>query len=204
MITKIKDKLRNVYNKNNRKKLNNKDFSVIASNCNGAFILHDLGLRFNSPFVNLWMKPDDFIKFLSKIEYYLSCDMSFVSEEGIDYPVGVLGDVRIYFQHYKTEKEAKEKWTTRSKRINFDNLFIMFTDRDGCTYENLRDFDKLPYKNKVVFTNKPYKEFKSAFYLKGFEKEKSVGMCYKYKSRFSIKKHYDDFNYVEWFNKGNN
>ena len=32
----------NTINKHKRKRLKNKDFSVIASNCNGAFILHDL------------------------------------------------------------------------------------------------------------------------------------------------------------------
>ena len=194
--------MRDMYNKKNRSKLKNTDISVISSNCNGGFILHDLGLKFNSPFINLWVKPDDFVKFLSNIHYYLECDMSFVEEPNIDYPIGVLDDVRIYFQHYKTPEEAKNKWIERSKRINFDNLFILFTDRDDCTYQTLSDFDALPYENKVVFTNKPYPEFKSAYYIKGFESEKSVGMCFEYKNCFSVKKYYDDFDYVDWFNKG--
>ena len=32
---------------------------------------HELGLRFNSPTVNLWFTPKEFIKFLSQLEYYL-------------------------------------------------------------------------------------------------------------------------------------
>ena len=143
-IGKVKQFIRIIYNKIIVKKLKNKDFSIIASNCNGTFLLHDLGLRFNSPFVNLWMKPDDFIRFLSKINHYLSCEMTFVEEADISYPIGLLDDVRIYFQHYSTKEVAKEKWVERSNRINFNNLFIMFTDRDGCTYQNLRDFDALP------------------------------------------------------------
>lgn len=201
-ITKIKLYLRKVYCKTIVRKLENNDFSIIASNCNGAFILHDLGIRFNSPFVNLWMKPDDFIRFLSNINHYLSCEMMFVEEPDISYPIGLLDDVRIYFQHYLTKETAKEKWNERVKRINFNNLFIMFTDRDGCSYQNLCEFEALPYKNKVVFTHVPYPEFKSAYYLKGWENETSVGMCFEYKSFFSIRKYYDDFNYIEWFNKG--
>lgn len=201
-MEKIKDKLRKKYNKTNMEKLKNNDFSIIASNCNGAFILHDLGIRFNSPFVNLWLKPDDFIKFLSNIHYYLSCEMFFVNESGISYPIGILDDISIYFQHYSTPEEAKKKWIERSQRINFNNLFILFTDRDGCTYQNLSDFEALPYKNKVVFTHLPYPEFKSAYYIKGFEKKDCVGMCFKYKSIFSLKKYYDDFDYVDWFNQG--
>lgn len=200
-MKKVKNLIRkHAVNKANIEKLNNKDISIIASNCIGGFILHDLELKFHSPFINLWMKPDDFIKFLTNMHYYLSCDMSFVEESEIDYPIGVLDDVRIYFQHYATADEAKEKWLERKQRINYDNLFIMFTDRDGCTYQNLVEFDALPYKNKVVFTHVPYPEIKSAYYLKGFEKETSVGMCFKYKSLFSIKRYYDDFDYVSWFN----
>ena len=124
--------LRKIYNKNIASRLNNNDFSIIASNCNGTFLLHDLGMKFNSPFVNLWMKPDDFIKFLQNIQYYLECELSFVEVPDISYAVGLLDDVRIYFQHYSTKDDAKRKWVARSNRINFNNLFIMFTDRDGC------------------------------------------------------------------------
>ena len=38
-------------------------------------ILHDLGLRFNSPFVNLWISPSDFIKMLGRLNYYMSCEL---------------------------------------------------------------------------------------------------------------------------------
>lgn len=201
-MQKLVNELRKIYKKINILRLKNKDFSIIASNCNGAFILHDLGLRFNSPFVNLWIKPDDFIKFLKNIHHYLECELSFTEEENISYPIGILDDIRIYFCHHSTKEDARNKWIERSKRINFDNLFIMFTDRDSCSYQNLCDFDALPFKNKVVFTHIPYKEIKSAYYLKGWESESSVGMCFKYKKEHSIKKHYNDFDYVTWFNHG--
>lgn len=35
----------------------------------GAFICHDLGFQFRTPFVNLWLKLRDFIKYLENIEY---------------------------------------------------------------------------------------------------------------------------------------
>lgn len=198
----IRKILRKMYVWNYAKQLKNKDFSLIASNCNGTFILHDLGIRFNSPFVNLWMKPNDFIRFLQNMQYYLECELSFTEEPNITYPVGVLDDVRIYFQHYSTKENAKRKWIERTNRINKDNLFILFTDRDGCTYQNLCDFDALPYKNKVVFTHVPYPELHSAYYLQGWESETSVGLCFAYKSRLSLKRYYDDFDYVDWINHG--
>lgn len=198
---KINDILRKRINKINRRKLKNNDFSLIASNCNGGFILHDLGMRFNSPFINLWLKPKDFIKFLQNIKHYLNCELTFVKEVGVDHPIGALDDIKIYFTHYKTEEEAKSKWIERSKRINYNNLFIIFTDRDGCTYQDLCDFDNLPYENKIVFTHLPYPELKSSFYIKGWEKENSVGSCYKFKNKFTGKKYYDEFDYISWFNQ---
>ena len=183
-----------------RKRLKNKDISLIASNCNGAFILHDLGVRFNSPFVNLWIKPKDYIKLLKHFDKYMTAELSETYEAGISYPIGKLDDVSIYFQHYDTFEQAKEKWDERKKRINKNNLFVLFTDRDGCTYEDLVEFDSLPY-NKIVFTNKLNSEIKSAFYIKGFENLESVGCCYEYMSDKRIK-YYDQFDYVVWFNKG--
>lgn len=61
-MSKINIFLRKRINTKNRERLDNKDFSLLSSNCLGGFILHDLGLRFNSPFINLWLKPGDFIK----------------------------------------------------------------------------------------------------------------------------------------------
>lgn len=198
----IRECVRRLYNKIIAKRLKNKDFSLIASNCNGAVLLHDLGLKYNSPFVDLRMIPDEFIRFLSDIHHYLSCELIFIEEPDISYPIGLLDDVRLYFQHYPTKELAKEKWEERVQRINFDNLFVMFTDRDGCTYENLCEFEALPYKNKVVFTHKPYPEFPSACYIRGWESNGAVGVCFEYRSLYSIKKYYDDFDYIRWFNNG--
>lgn len=163
-------------------------------------ILHDLGLRFNSPFVNLWISPSDFIKMLGRLNYYMSCELVFEERNEMPYPVGLVDDIHIYFQHYKSEAEAKYMWDKRKKRINYNDLFVLFTDRDGCTSQNLIDFDSLPFKNKVCFVNKPAPSIKSAVYIRGFENETSVGRCMDYKSKFSCKKYYDDFNYVKWFN----
>ena len=195
-------RLREKINQKNREKLKNENFSVISSNCNGAFILHDLGQRFNSPTVNLFLYPKDFIKLLKNLKYYMSLDLNFVKEDGIYYPIGNLDGIKIYFMHYKTEEEAKQKWDSRKARINYDNIFVLMTDRDGCTYEDIKEFDKLPYKNKVILTHIEYPEFKSAFYIKGYEKENQLGHIYEFLDDNVGEKHYDEFDYVEWFNNG--
>lgn len=32
-----------------KKRLRNRDISILCNNCTGGFVLHDLGIRFNSP-----------------------------------------------------------------------------------------------------------------------------------------------------------
>lgn len=129
-------------------------------------MLHDLGLQFRSPFVNLYLSPSDFIAYLSDISHYQTLPLQFVENSGKPYPVGKLGDLTIHFMHYHSEQEAAEKWQERSKRIDFDNLFVILIERDGCDYQDLQAFDQLPFANKIVFTHKPYPELSSAFISK--------------------------------------
>lgn len=145
MLVKLKTLFRTAYNFFNRIRLKNTDVTLIASNCNGCCILHDLGLKFNSPFVNLWIEPSDFIKLCENLKDYLQYDLVFITpaEKEITYPVALLKDIKLYFQHYSSEEEAALAWNRRKGRINFDNLYFLFTDRDGCTKQNLLDFDQL-------------------------------------------------------------
>lgn len=189
-----------------RKKLKNTDISIIASNCNGGVVSSDLGLRFNSPFVNLFLKADDFVKMLDDLKGYMEEDLCFIQEVDsiygqTSYPTAYLKDVKIYFMHYKSSEEALEAWNRRKMRINWDNLYVVFTDRSGCTQEILEMFDKLPYKNKVVFTHVPHPEIRSSFYVKGYEKEEKVGILSEYQNgKYSYRRQLDQFDFVNWFN----
>ena len=80
----------------------------------------------------------------------------------------------------------------------------MSTERDMCTYENLKNFDKLPYSNKVIFTKKKYHEIKSSFYIKDFEDKKEVGVLFKYRNKILMKRYYEDFDFIKWFNSNLN
>lgn len=194
--------LRRVIDGRNRRKLKNKDFSLFSSNCNGACICHDLGLRFRSPFVNLWLTAEDFVKLLEAPRDYLQAPLEFLEQRELSYPVARLRDITVYFEHYASEQEAREQWQRRAERVNWDDLFVLMTDRDGCTPELLRRFDALPYKNKAVFTHVPYPDIPSAVYIPGFEKNECVGVCSEFKNGYSGKKWYDAFDYVKWFNRG--
>lgn len=184
-----------------RIRLKNKNMTVLSSNCNGAYMLHDVGCPFNSPTVNMFFLPDDFLKFVSNPQEYLLAELLEIQKEGISYPVGQLEDILLFFMHYNSFDEAKEAWDRRCKRVDLKNVYIVMTDKNGCTYEHIKKFEELPYKNKVIFTHREYPEFSSAYYITGFEKENEVGILSDWKPQFLKRRWLDEFDYVRFFNK---
>ena len=76
------------------------------------------------------------------------------------YPVGILSNgentIEIFFLHYHSEQEAREKWERRIQRINWDKVLVKFNDQNGCTEKEVDKFMKLPYRNKLFFTCKEW------------------------------------------------
>jgi len=176
--------------------------TIITSNCIGGYISHYLNLRFMSPTVNLFIVPSDYVKMLKDFDKFFDPNAPItqaVTEK--PYPVGDIYGCKIYFMHYKSFESAVNKWRERCSRINKENLYIMMTDRDGCTLEDLKAFDGLPYDNKVVFTCQEHKDILSSFYIRGFEKRESVGHLHSVMS-ITGKRYIDQFDYVEFLNRG--
>lgn len=158
------------------KELAGLDFSIFCNNCLGGVFLHDIGRQFCSPTVNLAFDGEEFIKFLESPQYYLDGDFTFIEYEDITYPVAMLNDIEIRFVHYKTPEECVQKWRDRSKRIFWDNLFIIATDNDGLGRSDLLErFDHLPFKNKIMFTAQELPQYSWAITVP------------EYKGRFQVK-----------------
>lgn len=188
-----------------RKRLHSTELSIISSNCVGALCSHDLHLPFLSPTVNLVIRPKDFIKMVSNLEYYMGLDVQMSDDEkGEGWHYGYVDDIPIRFMHIKYEDEPREKWNARRKRVNMDNVVVMMTEKDGCTYDDLVAFDKLPYKRKVVFTAKEYPEIKSAFYLKNCVDANTgeVGYLFDYPNRWSLDRYFEQLDIVQLLNTG--
>lgn len=174
-----------------RKLLKNTDFTIISNNCWGGMTYEAYNLQKQSPTVGLFFMASDYIKFVSNLHEYLKMDLRFinVSEskwkdskeiKDITYPIGKLGDVEIFFMHYKDESEALSKWTRRIKRINWNKLLIKFNDQNGCTRDDVEAFIKLPYKNKIFFTSHDWKGINddSIIRIRQFPKKESIMTSY--------------------------
>ena len=132
-----------------RKRLKNKDFTLICSNCIGGIIYHRLGLQFRSPTINLWMGQRDCIKLVAQLDRYRAQQLRFV-ETGADHPVAMLDDIMLHFNHSKHAAEAAAQWYRRMERIRTDNLFLILYDREGLTDRELLQLEQLPCKAYVV------------------------------------------------------
>lgn len=183
-----------------KNKLNSIDFSIISNNCFAGIVYQHFNLQYNTPTVGLYFYPDEYIKFCKKFDYYIGQKLTFIKASNSKYfddlkknhyenvIVGMLDDVEIVFLHYKTEREAKDKWERGVHRLS-KNIIFKFNDQNGATYENLRDFDALPYKNKIMFTARNYPEFTSNVF------------CKKYKSASFIKEdYYSVYKYINLVN----
>ncbi|MGM9535383.1 MAG: DUF1919 domain-containing protein [Intestinibacter sp.] len=186
-----------IYEKKLRKKLKNQDFSIICSNCIGGIIYHRLGKEFLSPTINLWLHQDDFLKFVLNLKEYISKDLIFVESE-YDYPVGLLDDIKIYFNHSKTEEEARLNWDKRKKRINYDNLFIIMYDRDEITKEDIKKLENVDCKNKIVLSDKEYPDIDYVLTIQ--HNNKVNGQQYLDKDILDKRTFEKHFDFVKWLN----
>lgn len=139
--------------------------SIISNNCAGGLLYKHFGCRFQSPTINLQMSPEDYLLFCERLAHYCSLDItevfpSLVMEKfralggkTIGFPVGRLGDLTLFFQHYDSFQQAVCKWGERKNRIDPDRLFFVFVDTN-CTPEMIHRFFELPYRNKLFLTSR--------------------------------------------------
>ncbi len=148
-----------------RKKLNHTDFTIISNNCWGGFIYQMFGLKYNTPTIGLFIMERDYVKFLANLKYYCSIELKFILPEhskyykkigDVNYPIGKLNDIEVFFMHYKTREEALEKWTRRCKRINYNRMLFKMSQRNDCDDDTIRDFININHQNKICFTQAQY------------------------------------------------
>lgn len=140
--------------------------SIISNNCAGGAILHELGMEFKTPTINLQILPEQYPTFCKHLRYYMDCDLlechNFTPFEermlrkmfgGIpDMPFGLVGDIIVCFQHYDTFQEAEEKWNERKARVDYDHLGFIFHARGPEYMSEASDFLREDLPNKLCIT----------------------------------------------------
>lgn len=160
-----------------RRKLKHTDFSIISNNCWGGLIYQKFGLRYTTPTVGLFILDEDYLKFVERLDYYLSQPLQFIDPRTsihhdylycehnteITYPVARLDDIEVFFMHYHSNEEAEAKWKYRITRLNHHRLLVKFSQRQSSTTDILKRFEALPLRNKLCFTPLEYKSSQCKF-----------------------------------------
>lgn len=207
---KIRQYFKSYYAANDIKKLTNNDFVIISRNCWGGQVYQYLQKPYNTPFVGLFLFGPCYMKLLSSFDEYMQAELRFIAvskyeESKNNYPIGLLNDIEIHFQHYESNEEATEKWNRRKQRMlehtNKDNYFFMVCDRRRIDNKDLTNFHELAFKNKVSFalSNLPTK--KTVNHIKFFKsKYNKKNRIPNGKKRFKLTFLY--FDVVHWLNSG--
>lgn len=181
-----------------RKRLKNKDFTIISDNCWAGRVHEELGIPYTTPFIGMFIYSEDYVKLVKNFEDYMNSELSFIKESrwkgdyNGSYPLGLLNDIEIHFLHYESEESAYAKWNRRKKRINYDNLFFKMNDDNKCTFELLKEFDHLDLAHKVIFSAVDYKELNNLVYFSEARGDNNVGADLFYYDKY--------FDVVTWLN----
>lgn len=63
-----------LFQRSQRRRLKNKDFSLLCGNCMGGYIYHQLGLKFTSPTINMMITNPDFMKLVMNPQHYMQLE----------------------------------------------------------------------------------------------------------------------------------
>ncbi len=197
---------RYIYKKIERKRLQVSDFTIVTNSCVGGVIYNNLGVKFQSPLINIGLHDVDFYKFLNNLHHYLKCELRFV--QGIaSWPTAYLDDILLDFIHYENEKVAAEKWYERCKRINWEKIYIICSDRPSgdriVTYEDMASLKNIKCANKVIFSTRDYDDID---YIVKLPKDKDGDFVNVYMlDKMPIIKFWRwelKWDYVKWLNDG--
>ncbi len=187
------------------KNLKIKNPTIISNNCWGGIVSQYLGIKYYTPTVGLYFFSNEYIKFLKKFRYYVNQKIEIIDTSKSKYYeelkkkghekslVGKLDDVEIVFLHYKSASEIREKWKKRVKRINWDYIIFKFNDQNLCEEKFIKDFDELPYKNKICFSTKNFPNLKSVIWFRNQKNKMEVEKDYYVSHRY--------INMIDFINK---
>lgn len=194
-----------------KSRLKNRNFTIISNECWGGSLYKELGLSYASPFIGSLIPGPCYMRLIKNLKWYMGSKLVFVGVSRyenlnkirdrmkIRYPIGLLGeDVEVHFIHYRSSAEVLEKWTRRLARVNWDNIFIVFSEwiswSGSVGAELIKEFESFSYSHKICFTCNDYPQFKSTVWIKGVIVSPKIWFNVNVTQRY--------FDVVDWLNGG--
>lgn len=126
-------------------------YTIISDDCWAGQLEKQLGIAYSTPTVGLYIVGNDYINFIKNICMPNASQLDFV-ESAEDFPVAVTPFTKLYFMHFKDEKEALDKFSRRFKRIDYDNIFFKIDlGKPGVTEQEIVEWNNMKLPNSVAF-----------------------------------------------------
>lgn len=193
-----------------RSKNNNKDFTLIARDCVGGILYHQLGLRFLTPTINLFFTQEDFNYLCLNFKEYIDSELTEYKDDNISYPIGLLSPkglnpIKVFFLHYDNFKESKEKWDDRKARINWDNILVVSTfcyttEKDTFSPELIDDWNRIKYK-KVILVDRKFGFDDEVIIKKPEECKEYAWLLFSPDKENSWRRTFNDFDFIKFLNE---
>ncbi len=114
-------------------RLKESGLTIISNHCWGGMASNTLGIMNRSPFKNLYLLEEEYLRVLADLEHYCREAVPVFSrwktgrekEERV-FPVLRLDDVDLYCNHVKSADEAIAQWMDRRGRMAWESLFVEF------------------------------------------------------------------------------
>ena len=197
-----------------QKQNKNKDFTLIARDCIGGILYHQLGLKFLSPTINLFFTPEDFNYFCLYLKDYIDGNLVKSIDDDIEYPVGLLAPkkgckvnkiLKVHFMHYESFDEAKAKWNERKSRINWDNIYVCSSfsyskEIAAFTPKLVSMWNRIKYK-KVILVDKKYGFDDEIIIAKPEECLEYAWLLFSPDKNNEWRRTFNDFNFIKFLNE---
>jgi uncharacterized protein (DUF1919 family) len=125
--------------------------SIVADDCWAAELYGTLKLLYLTPVVGLWIQPSDYIRFVRNLRSKDAFDLTFIQSRET-YPVARTPYATLHFMHYASESEAKDKFSRRATRLNWDRIYTKIDfGKPGYTMRDVDEWNWLKLPNSVAF-----------------------------------------------------
>lgn len=126
-------------------------FSIISDDCWGGEIYRQLWLKYQTPTVGLLVRPGGYLDFIESVLTKNLEKLEFIDSK-CEYPVATyLGSI-IEFMHYKTQREAEDKFARRFQRIDKDKILVKVDfGKLGYTKADIERWNEWKLPNSIAF-----------------------------------------------------
>lgn len=147
-----------------KRRIKNKEITIISQNCVGGVLYSLIGQQFLSPTINMFIEDNNFVKLVYNLEHYMNIPAEPLTDRYMDpidpsihYPKIKIDDIELCCLHYRDCSDAINAWERRRKRVNFKRVLVI------ANSWNMHEKDQLVRKvcengkyKTICFTYKKY------------------------------------------------